>query len=231
MAYNSRQRLSRQAKDLDAMRKDLDTADFRIGVDWDATVNVKHTFGRALAVERWALVEQFLITWMDWSGAVNRWNRYFGQAESAWPESLWQVADRCGWRASALLRDGDLIARLRKSLTDSAIIDVANQGRSENVTDVAAADTVVHRLLANDARLRLAGLLHGQQSKLDEELLLLLKGLDRRIAGELEMLAGDAAEIALTHIGTFRHSTLRLSCHPSGVAGFADGHRCNHLSR
>jgi hypothetical protein len=211
MAYKWRQHLVRQAKDLNAMRKDLDSADFRRGVDWNATVVAKHTFAEPCPIERWALAEHFLTGWIEWRGILDRWGRYFGQLQDAWSGAFWTTYNKLGWRAHELLRDTELYLRLRKALLDAAGMEPVPESQALDLPQAAVAHAIINDVIAHDLRLRLAKLMDQQRDTVDEELSHNLKRVDQQNISRLKALDSGASEAAIELLRTYRHSTLRMS--------------------
>jgi hypothetical protein len=101
------QRLRRQAKELNALERDL-RADPEEPIDWARTTMSSAVAGLGNPVERAFLADYFLTTWTEWRGLYERYPRYFGRPEESLPHQWHQTAHQCRHLADRLFRDDSL---------------------------------------------------------------------------------------------------------------------------
>lgn len=71
--------LRNQARDLEKLLKDVKQSERQTSLD--STVDARNSLGDEVVVSRWALLEHFLVTFVEWNQIHERYVRYFGQTE------------------------------------------------------------------------------------------------------------------------------------------------------
>jgi hypothetical protein len=101
------QRLRRQAKELNALERDLRVRPEE-KFDWGRTTMSSGLVGLGIPVERSFLADYFLTTWTEWRNLYERYPRYFGRTLESLPRPWHQTAYRCRELAERLMHDGSL---------------------------------------------------------------------------------------------------------------------------
>lgn len=125
-------------------------------------VPARRTLGDGVQVEVWYLAQHFLLSWIDWSGLLDRYVGYFGQDEEVFPRTWATLDANCRSLAGQLRHDRQLGSLIR----DDWYIPVAvNRLAGEPEPSV---QSVYHEMVTNHRRLTLLGALqslNGDESK------------------------------------------------------------------
>jgi len=146
------QRLRRQAKELNALERDLRVRPEE-KVDWERTTMSSAVVGLGTPVERSFLAEYFLTTWTEWQNLYDRYPRYFGRPPESLPRPWHSTAYRCRERAGHLLRDGSLGNVLASSWEEERETELAFPPARDDGAEVA----VMYRSMVRN-HLRLSAL-------------------------------------------------------------------------
>ncbi len=86
--------------------------------DWNAEVTARQTLRSDDRIEHWYLAEHFLVAWSNWSGLLERYHRYFGQPDDAFPETWSRLAEKCDVLVYQLAREPELDEIIARSWLD-----------------------------------------------------------------------------------------------------------------
>jgi hypothetical protein len=136
--------------------------------DWEANVFARQTLGDNTEVELWYLAQHFLLAWHDWHALRERFPRYFGEAEQAFPAAWRRLDADCGALANHLLREMALDELVANDWFSTGAVGAKQQNNTVPVRD--AYHTVVQNYrrwsLLQDAE---AGRLEPEASVADVE--------------------------------------------------------------
>jgi hypothetical protein len=207
------------------MRRDLELIEFDAAQNWNETSVVTRTFGGVpTEIERWALAERFLDTWIDWSGLFQRWRRYFGVAEGQIPRSWFGVEERCAEFVNHLCKYPQLREVLRRELAGEDLFLKAPAATVlRSIGHVESPVDLVHEILDSDERLKISALLTSRDHP-DKQLQMNAERLDQDALGNFEEAPADVAIAVLFHLRVYRHSMLQLSWLGGEFDGLGRGH-------
>lgn len=114
--------------------------------DWNEHVIASRTLGNDAPVEAWFLTEQFLLVWSDWSGLLERYQKYFGATEKELPKSWRQLHDRSSELSAELFANRAFAVRLQHWRSSPS------EGRSHSDDAKHAARILFHSLIDSHRR-------------------------------------------------------------------------------
>lgn len=215
------QRLRRQAKELNALERDLRVHP-KESMDWQRTTMSSAVVGLGTPVERSFLADYFLTTWAEWRGLYQRYPRYFGHAQESLPHPWHRTAHQCRRLAGRLFRDPSLGEALAASWAGQDEESEPPQGRTVDDADAA----VLYRGLVPN-HLRLSALAAGETDLVPKNgAWIHCADLARRADGRWADAFADAPAgirgAVLWHVRHYRHASLAVSWLNGGPSSTLD---------
>lgn len=192
---------------------------------WQGTIAAPRTLGSDDTVESLFLAQHFLGTYVDWRDLVDRWSRYFGQADSPLAGTSDKLNTRCRQRfvngiphapalAEEMRRDWtESLANYRRAnftpidqdFSESGYEDIETEDYDEHV------ESLVHEIIESDRRARVATLFDSQAGGLNVSFVGLAREFDSMLADSVGQTPEDMQAEMRFYLRNYRHSMLRFT--------------------
>jgi hypothetical protein len=205
------QRLRQQARELDALERDLRVRP-KGRVDWTRTTMSSTVAGLGTPVEQSFLADYSLTTWTEWRSLYHRYPHYFGRPEELLPHRWHKTAFRCEHLAEQLFQDaalGDVL-----TVVWSGEDQVDNPANSPDAAARTEAAVFYRRMVRN--HLRLSALAGGEADLRADygpwgRCALVARKADEQTKRQFTQAAAPIREAVVWHLRHYRHANLEVS--------------------
>ncbi|HEV8063076.1 MAG TPA: hypothetical protein VGP68_24560 [Gemmataceae bacterium] len=208
-------RLRRQAKELDALERDLRKPK-EATVEWARTTMSSKVAGLGVPVEASYLAEHFLATWTEWRILFEHYPRYFGLSPDSLPPALWKIEHLCRGLAERLLADDNLAKALAEAWQEKDGTAEQAPARPDAEADEREVVWLYREIVRN--HLRIASLASDETSQrlandngLWGHCAEIARQADVGICRFLDRSSEATQEAVHWHLRHYRHSSLTLS--------------------
>ncbi len=205
------QRLRRQAKELNALERDL-RVKAEESVDWKRTTMSSAVVGLGIPVERSFLADYFLTTWAEWRGLFERYPRYFGLPSEELPHQWHQTDHLCRRLADTLLGD-HMLGEVLAASWQGQESDAEQPAMAESPRDAEVA-ALYRGIVRNHLRLSAVAATdteHRVGNGSWSRCVSVLRRNDAAFKTRFSKAPANTREAVLWHLRHFRHAALALS--------------------